>query len=134
MRGMMRSRSNRGRKQGSGERSNSYSESKYTNWTRYDPYWSEAMSACTMEKPAATVKRGIDQNDLPIYARSDVHREFIRPISIKDVKEVLEKVPTEFLSGLRAVYLLRGTAKQAKSPPSVQIYRANVRLMRQANW
>ena len=31
--------------QGSGPRSNAYSESKFTNWAVYDPFWMEAKAA-----------------------------------------------------------------------------------------
>jgi hypothetical protein len=102
-----------GRKRGSGERSNWYSQSKFSNWTPFDPYWSEAKST-RHGKPSATVSRRDSEHSLPIYTRS-IHEEFLLPATAEDVREILSKIPLEFLSGLDGVFLLGGSSKQAKA-------------------
>jgi hypothetical protein len=94
--------------QSSGPRSNAYSESKFTNWTAYDPFFAEARAA---------------------YKRFDerlpAEPKFPRVITLKpripdlihackktDVIAKLQRMPPASLLGLRAVFLMAGTRKQ----------------------
>ena len=101
-------------KRGSGERSNWYSGSKFTNWTPFDPYSSELRSARRDVRPSKTVERGPDQSPLPVFEAA-LHDDFIRPASGVEIAATLELVPAEFLTGLAGVFLLSGTRKQARA-------------------
>ncbi len=47
-----------GHKRSGGERSNAYSESKFTNWSRYDPYGLEIWSNAPAPDPEVILKKG----------------------------------------------------------------------------
>ena len=103
----------KGPKRGSGQRSNLYSESKYSNWSPFDPFESEINALPAKMPPADSVHRGEALDPVPIYVR-DVHAEFVRPCEPAEVKATLEDVPRQFLTGLKSVCLLAGTTKQSK--------------------
>ena len=102
----------RGHKRGSGQRSNWYSESKFSNWSPFDPFGSEINALPSSIKPALTIE-ACPGTRTAIVVR-DLHPRFIRPVTPEDVKATILKVPPEFVKGLEAVYLLGGTAKQEK--------------------
>jgi hypothetical protein len=97
--------------QSSGPRSNAYSESKFTNWTAYDPFFAEAR---------ATLKRfdgrisGVPAIPYVIELRPQL-ADFIHPCKRAEVKVRLERMPPASRQGLRAVFLLAGTRKQENS-------------------
>src|SRR5688572_20123939 len=95
---------------GSGPRSNSYSQDKFTNWSEYEPWWLEIQ---------AVFKRFDDRiAKKPAFPKIiDLHTllGFIRPCTARQVEARLRSVPSEFLVGLRAVFILSGTKKQLKS-------------------
>lgn len=99
-----------GPKRRSGERSNSYSRSKFSNWMRFDPFSLE-VKAVRRRGTLKPVLR-MDEIDLPIFS-VPLHPLFLRPCTAADVLNVLSKVPRRFLPGLSGVYLLGGSAKQA---------------------
>lgn len=94
--------------QSSGPRSNAYSESKFTNWTLYDPFFAEVRAVYKRfdnripAKPASRIIRFSPLSDL-IHACNPEH-----------VESRLRRMPAEHLSGLRAVFLLAGTRKQQR--------------------
>jgi len=93
-------------------RSNIYSASKYTNWSRYDPQQSE-MNSLSRVRP-------ITSYDLPDGSEIQLlmlplHSKFVRPFDCDDVKRILALVPQEMLIGLRRIALLGGTSRQEKS-------------------
>jgi len=97
--------------QSSGPRGNAYSESKFTNWALYDPFFSEARSA---------YKRFDDklpsQPDFPrVVALPPLAPDFIHPAKRHEVRQRLQDMPPEHVAGLRAVILLSGTRKQQRS-------------------
>lgn len=98
-----------GLKRSGGERSNMYSKSKYTNWSRYNPFDLEI--SALPENLHSKLNVVTDLGTLPIYVR-DLHPEFIRPVEAKDVAELLSRVPSDFLKFLDGIYLLGGTSKQ----------------------
>lgn len=100
-----------GMKRSGGERSNLYTESKYTNWSRYNPFDLEISSLSERLRPKCGLE--IDSAVISIYIR-DLHPEFIHPIQPRDVKELLSKIPANFLNNLHSIYLLGGTTKQLK--------------------
>src|SRR5215469_9725719 len=97
--------------QSSGPRSNAYSESKFTNWTSYDPFFAEARAA---------FKRFDGRiSHVPAFPHVIVLKpqspDFIHACTRAEVKARLERMPPDLRKGLRVVFLLAGTRKQEKS-------------------
>ncbi len=101
-----------GQKRGSSERSNRYSESKCTNWSRYNPFDLEISILPDNLKPELNFEIGAAI--VSVYLR-DLHADFIRPVEAEDVRELLSSVPSDFLHSLDSIYLLGGTSKQLKA-------------------
>jgi hypothetical protein len=101
-----------GLKRSGGERSNMYSESKCTNWSRYNPFDLEI--SALPENLHSKLDIVTDLEIIPIYVR-DLHPEFIRPAEAGDVAELLNRVPSDFLKFLSGIYLLGGTSKQLRA-------------------
>lgn len=101
----------RGPGRSSGQRSGLYSRSKFSNWTPFNPFWSEAETALKLKRPEETFEAPERKISLPIYSM-ELHPQFLRPCSASEVSEVLRSVPSEFLVGLEGVYLLGGSKKQ----------------------
>ena len=97
--------------QSSGPRSNAYSESKFTNWTVYDPFFAEARAA--LKRFDGKIPR------IPAFPHVLVRKpqtpDFIHACTRVDVKARLEQMPQNVRKDLRAVFLLAGTRKQEKS-------------------
>jgi hypothetical protein len=102
-----------GIKMGGGQRAGAYSESKLTNWTRYDPWHAEIASLPARLKPACVLDAEADE-PIAIYERP-LHAAFVRGYTAEDVAAVLRRVPAEFLRGLQGVFLMGGTTKQQRS-------------------
>ena len=98
------------RKNSGGPRSGLYSEQRFTNWTRHDPYWSEVDALPPSMAPRASIELP-NGSALPIFDRP-LAEGFLRPWSIQDVVGVLTAIPEGLLDGLSGVYLLGGTARQ----------------------
>ncbi len=101
------------RKNGSGQRSGLYSEQRFTNWTKHDPFWSEVDALPVSMTPRASIDRS-GRESLPVYDRP-LAEGFVRPWNVQDVVDVLTAIPQEFLDGLNGVYLLGGTVRQRQS-------------------
>lgn len=95
---------------GSGPRSNSYSENRFTNWSEYEPWWLE-VQAVFKRFDGKIAKRP----SFPKIIEFPALNGFIRPCSAQEAEAQLRSCPQEFLIGLRAVFILSGTAKQLKS-------------------
>jgi hypothetical protein len=95
----------------SGPRSNAYSESKFTNWTEYNPW--------IMEARASLKRYDAKIPECPKFPRIIVIRpqisDFIYPCTALQIENRLKQMPEEYLHGLRAVFLLAGTRKQQTS-------------------
>jgi hypothetical protein len=102
-----------GPKRASGPRSNMYSENKFSNWARFDPFAAEAYRVSEEQKPRATIH--IDPDQIIHIYESPLHQEFVRPFSVDDVRQILSEVPMKYLQGLAAVFLLGGSTKQLRS-------------------
>lgn len=96
-----------------GERSNVYSESKFTNWARFDPFDLEINSISDKLRPESIFKIR-DDEEIKIYSL-EVQTGFVRPFHPQDINEYLEKMPEEFVNGIKGIYLLGGTKKQKKA-------------------
>jgi len=105
----MHARPPQGRRAG---RSGLYSGSRFSNWAIYDPYESEISALPRRLQPACLVPAGA--RECPVY-ELPLHPAFVRPFTPEDVLEALAHIPPVFLSGLRGVYLLGGTAKQERA-------------------
>ncbi|HET7489222.1 MAG TPA: hypothetical protein VFJ85_14925 [Acidimicrobiales bacterium] len=101
-----------GRAKGSGPRSGLYSEQRFTNWSRHDPYWSEVEALPARTRPRAAVAEDEDRA-LCVYERP-LATGFTRPWRVDDVVDVLRRVPQPFVAGLAGVYLMGGTAAQGR--------------------
>ena len=96
--------------QGSGPRSNAYSESKFTHWAIYDPFFAEAVTA---------YKRFDDRLSIsprfPHIISLGPLAGFIHPCSRDQVAQRLSQMPSARIAGLRAVFMLAGRRKQERS-------------------
>ncbi|PZD71339.1 hypothetical protein C1752_06618 [Acaryochloris thomasi RCC1774] len=96
----------------SGERSNIYSESKFTNWSRYNPFDLEISTLPKYSKPKLRFETG--SGAISVYVQK-LHPKFIHPVCAEDIQNVLNRVPAKFLVHLHAIYLLGGTSRQLKA-------------------
>ena len=96
--------------QGSGPRSNAYSESKFTKWAIYDPFFAEAVSAYKYFD-----YRLPKSPSFPRIITLGPRSGFIHPCTRDQVAHRLSNMPLANLVGLRAVFLLAGRRKQPRS-------------------
>jgi hypothetical protein len=96
---------------GSATRSNLYSGSKFTNWTRFDPYDSEIGALPCRVRPRLVIRAG--ETRVSVFVRP-LNERFVRPFDAEAVRDVIEQVPAEFVVGLSGIILLGGTRKQDK--------------------
>lgn len=89
-----------------GVRSDRYSGSKVTNLTRFQPYYSAT------EKIYARYLERFRNRTYPWVQVETIHDDFVFPITKKDLLSSLEKVPAQFVEGIRAVLVLSGSRKQ----------------------
>lgn len=101
-----------GPNRGGGTRSGLYSEDKFTNWARFDPFGAEAERASKGRRPERRVDIGSES--VPIFV-SKLQPGFVRPFSAADVAKTLSQVPIKYIEELAGVYLLGGTAKQKRN-------------------
>ena len=97
----------------SGPRSDIYSEQRFTNWTPHDPYWLEVETLPRGARPMAVVPRA-EGDGLKVVERQ-LGAGFVRPFTAADVAAVLSCIPGGFLDELAGIYLMAGTAKQART-------------------
>src|SRR3954463_7326776 len=99
-----------GHTNGSGPRSNKYSENRFTNWADYQPWWLEVQAVFKrFDGKIAKHPR------FPKVIQLAPFEGFIRPCWAKDVETQLDRCPAEFIEDLRAVFILSGTRKQLQS-------------------
>jgi hypothetical protein len=96
--------------QGSGPRSNAYSESKFTHWAIYDPFFAEAVTA----------HKRFDGRlpklpSFPHIVTLGPLEGFMHPCTRDHIAHRLSEMPSAYISGLRAVFLLAGRRKQERS-------------------
>ncbi len=98
------------------ERSNAWSASKFTNQSSFDPQGMEAYRALDQNRYRIFSDKGLLIKEFPC------HQNFIMPLSVREVEETLEKIPTRFLNGLRAIFLLAGSKKQEQTFKGCSVY------------
>jgi hypothetical protein len=93
--------------QGSGPRSNAYSENKFTNWELFDPFSLEvkAVHGRFNKRIAAHPKQ-------PRIIVLPPSADFQQPCTESQILHQLTRVQPEYLRELRAIYVLPGTKKQ----------------------
>lgn len=92
-----------------GIKAGAYSESKYSNWTRFDP------SDSAIDKIYWKHREELEQNSAePKYFVEPTSSSFMMPISVTDLKAQLDKIPSEFTKGLEGVFILSGNSKMNK--------------------
>jgi hypothetical protein len=89
------------------QRTGLYAESKLTNWARFNPGGDEIRQVLTRFERQLDEADGLLVRAVPVRSPS-----FLLPVTCADVIETLDRVPTRFTAGLRAVFLLGGSAKQ----------------------
>ena len=100
------------------QRTGDYSKSKYSNWARLDPCYSEMKQAC------------FNQHWQEFYANEGewiaktqpLHNALVMPITEQDVRVQFKKVLQQFLPGLEGVILLGGSTKQLEVTWSDLLY------------
>src|SRR4051794_33905206 len=97
--------------QSSGPRSNAYSESKFTNWTLYDPFFAEIRTAHKRFDSRLPKHPSFPR----IVALAPLAPDFIHACKLDEIERRIRRIPSEHLVGLRAVFLLSGTRKQERS-------------------
>lgn len=97
--------------QSSGPRSNAYSESKFTNWTPYDPFFAEARAA--LKRFDGRISLAPKFPHVIVIRRQSPN--FIQACTRAEIRWRLKKMPQDAWKGLRAVFVLGGTRKQEKS-------------------
>ena len=97
--------------QSSGPRSNAYSESKFTNWTAYDPFFAEVRSAYKRFDDRIPAQPRFPR----VIALAPLAPDFMHACTKQEVEHRLRRMPGGQLAGLRAVFLLSGTRKQERS-------------------
>ena len=102
---------------GSGPRSNRYSESRFTNWADYEPWWLE-IQAVFKRFDGRIAKHP----SFPKIIEFQPLDGFSRPCHAADVEAQLRTCPDQFLEDLRAVFILPGTRKQLRSYYSLMAY------------
>ena len=95
---------------GSGPRSNRYSENRFTNWSAYEPWWLE-IQAIHKRFNGRIAKNP----SFPKIIDFEPLEGFIRPCTAAQVETQLRHCPPNFIEGLRAVFILAGTRKQLES-------------------
>lgn len=93
-----------------GFRGNKISGSKITNCTEFDPIDSAIDKIYYKYIDVIHDKK---RKEI-FYHQQPVHKNFIMPITIADLKKELSKLPPHFIKGLKAIFLLSGSKKQEK--------------------
>ena len=60
------------------------------------------------------VERDSAEEPLPVFV-SETHPQFICPVTQNDVKDILGRIPNEFLLGHEYIFILGGSSKQIKA-------------------
>jgi hypothetical protein len=89
-----------------GIKAGAYSESKYSNWTRFSPVDSEIDRV--YNKYYEQLKDCITG---PCFFEEKLHNNFIAPVTLKDLENEYSKIPKAMRAGLNGVFLLGGTSK-----------------------
>jgi hypothetical protein len=92
---------------GSRQRANAYSESKQTNWVRFDPFWQEARAA--FKRFDARIPRHPARPSVFSLAPA---QGFLHACKRTDVLRKLDSQDPRHLEDLRGIFLLSGTRKQ----------------------
>ncbi len=87
-----------------GIKAGAYTESKMSNWTSFDPIDSEIDKIFNkyyteLQKPSPSTK----------YFEEPLSKGFIRPVSIQEIKNEINRIPSIYSSGIRGVFLLGGS-------------------------
>ncbi len=90
-----------------------YSQSKFSNWGTFNPYFAEAELIRYGTKPTAVLDIS-DERKINVYERP-LHEDFIRPVTIKDIEATLKSIPEKFVRCVWRINLLGGTKKQDKT-------------------
>ncbi len=100
-----------------GIKADAYSESKFSNWSRFDPLDS------AIDKIYWKHRDELEQDSAePEYFFEPTKSNFLMPVSERDLKDQLDKIPSECTKGLEGVFVLGGSSKINKVG-SVRLFR-----------
>ena len=99
-----------------GVQNDRYSESKFTNQTQFQPFYSAT------EKIYSKYKQRIKNRSYPFIRIEPTNDEFSFPVTVSDIRESLKLVPGTFLDGIKAILVPPGTKNQIKVANSLYIY------------
>ena len=99
-----------------GDQNDRYSGSKFTNQTRFQPFYSAT------EKIYSKYKQRIKNRNYPYIRIEPTHDDFIFPVTVSDIRETLKLVPRIYLEGIKAILVPPGSKKQIKAANSLYIY------------
>ena len=99
-----------------GVRADKRSGSKVTNLTPFQPFWSAT------EKIYSRYYNRLKNRTSPFIKVEKTHSDFVFPITSEDIQAGLGQVPSEFLSGIKAVLVPSGSKKQTKVVKSLLLY------------
>jgi len=91
-----------------GVRGDRYSGSKVTNSRSFQPFYSAT------EKIHAKYYKLFKNRTLPLVKIEPTHKDYILPISKDDITSLLERIPTHFIEGIKAILVTSGSKKQIK--------------------
>jgi len=95
---------------GSQSRANAYSENRCSNFTSFDPWWSEIQKVYErFDKKIARCP------DFPKVVELPPSAGFLAPCHKKQIEAKLETFAEGLLTGLRAIFILPGTKKQLRA-------------------
>ncbi len=90
--------------------SSRFSKTGRTNCMPFDPFESEIYATVYASQPRSGRR-------LRIHLCRP-HRAFVQPVTAAEIVSTLQRVPSQFLRGLRCVFLLGGNRKQEKTAES----------------
>lgn len=89
-------------------RSNSYSGSRFTNWSAYHPWFSGQVKDVRTHKFELNAETSLTIIERPL------HPDFLRPYSVGDIARLMKALPTKYTRELGAIYLHGGSRKEER--------------------
>jgi hypothetical protein len=99
-----------------GVRGDRWSGSKLTNLKTFQPFWSAT------EKVYSKYYGGFKNCTTPFIKVEKTHKDFVFPVTSEDIQAALDRVPSKFISGIKAILVPSGSKKQTKVVKSLLLY------------
>ena len=99
-----------------GVQSDRASGSKITKLRRFQPYWGAT------EKIYHKFEKRIKNRSFPLVRVERTHKDFLFPVSAKEIHATISRIPLDYLRGIKAILVPTGSKKQLKATKSLFIY------------